>query len=146
MEFFHFIKATQKSGKEDAVIWFTSKTEARANLQLDVELEEAGIETGRGKDYQKPIRTDFPVYDDLPEESTVDYAWCKRYELDEDQRTWKLKLQHVDSVTTTPEKSDSASDNSGTSVVEKEELLRPLARLRLPQRVIAHLLNDNELK
>ncbi|MEY6717186.1 exonuclease [Enterobacter hormaechei] len=146
MEFFHFIKATQKSGKEDAVIWFTSKTEARANLQLDVELEEAGIETGRGKDYQKPIRTDFPVYDDLPEESTVDYAWCKRYELDEDQRTWKLKLQHVDSVTTTPEKSDSASVNSGTSVVEKEELLRPLARLRLPQRVIAHLLNESELK
>lgn len=146
MEFFHFIKATQKSGKEDAVIWFTSKTEARANLQLDVELEEAGIETGRGKDYQKPIRTDFPVYDDLPEESTVDYAWCKRYELDEDQRTWKLKLQHVDSVTTTTEKQDSASAPSGTSVVENEELLRPLARLRLSQRVIAHLLNDIELK
>ncbi len=59
MEFFHLIKATQKSGKEDAVIWFTAKSEARANLQLDVELEDAGIETGRGKDYSKPIRTDF---------------------------------------------------------------------------------------
>lgn len=81
MEFFHLIKATQKSGKEDAVIWFTAKSEARANLQLDVELEDAGIETGRGKDYSKPIRTDFPVYNDLPEESTVDYTWCKRYEL-----------------------------------------------------------------
>jgi hypothetical protein len=59
MEFFHLIKATQKSGKEDAVIWFTAKSEARANLQLDVELEDAGIETGRGKDYAKPVRTDF---------------------------------------------------------------------------------------
>ena len=59
MEFFHLIKATQKSGKEDAVIWFTAKSEARANLQLDVELEDAGIETGRGKDYSKPVRTDF---------------------------------------------------------------------------------------
>lgn len=91
MEFFHLIKATQKSGKEDAVIWFTAKSEARANLQLDVELEDAGIETGRGKDYSKPVRTDFPVYGDLPEESTVDYSWCKRYELQDDGRTWLPK-------------------------------------------------------
>lgn len=91
MEFFYVVKATQKSGKEDAVIWFTAKSEARANLQLDVELEDAGIETGRGKDYAKPIRTDFPVYNDLPEESTVDYTWCKRYELQDDGRTWLPK-------------------------------------------------------
>ncbi|EOL9134794.1 RecE family exodeoxyribonuclease [Enterobacter cloacae] len=91
MEFFYVVKATQKSGKEDAVIWFTAKSEARANLQLDVELEDAGIETGRGKDYSKPVRTDFPVYNDLPEESTVDYTWCKRYELQDDGRTWLPK-------------------------------------------------------
>lgn len=132
MEFFYVVKATQKSGKDDAVIWFTAKSEARANLQLDVELEDAGIETGRGKDYQKPVRTDMPVVDDLPEESTVDYAWCKRYELNEDQRTWKVKLQQE----------DSAPVNHG----EKEELLRPVARLRLPQRIIAHLINNTELK
>ncbi|VFS19527.1 exodeoxyribonuclease 8 [Enterobacter cancerogenus] len=91
MEFFYFIKATQKSGKEDAVIWYTAKSEARANLQLDVDLEDAGIETGRGKDYVKPVRTDFPVYNDLPEESAVDYTWCKRYELQDDGRTWLPK-------------------------------------------------------
>ena len=91
MEFFNVVKATQKSGKKDAVIWFTAKTEARANLQLDVELEDAGIETGRGKDYQKAIRTDFPVFNDLPEEGVVDYTWCERYELAEDLRTWQLK-------------------------------------------------------
>ncbi|AOP77851.1 RecE family exodeoxyribonuclease [Enterobacter hormaechei] len=91
MEFFYVVKATQKSGKEDAVIWFTAKSEARANLRLDVELEDAGIETGRGKDYVKPVRTDFPVYNDLPEESTVDYTWCKRYELQDDGRTWLPK-------------------------------------------------------
>ncbi|GBE71236.1 TPA: RecE family exodeoxyribonuclease [Enterobacter roggenkampii] len=91
MEFFYVVKATQKSGKEDAVIWFTAKSEARANLQLDVELEDAGIETGRGKDYAKPVRTDFPVYNDLPEESTVDYTWCKRYALQDDGRTWLPK-------------------------------------------------------
>ena len=92
MEFFHLLKASQKSGKKDAVIWFTAKSAARANLQLDVALEEAGIEeTGRGKDYAKPIRTDFPVYNDLPEEGAADYTWCERYELQEDGRTWLPK-------------------------------------------------------
>lgn len=92
MEFFHLLKASQKSGKKDAVIWFTAKSAARANLQLDVALEEAGIEeTGRGKDYAKPIRTDFPVVNDLPEEGSVDYTWCERYELQEDSRTWLPK-------------------------------------------------------
>ena len=92
MEFFHLLKASQKSGKKDAVIWFTAKSAARANLQLDVALEEAGIEeTGRGKDYAKPIRTDFPVYNDLPEEGNVDYTWCERYALQDDGRTWLPK-------------------------------------------------------
>ena len=90
MEFFYVVKATQKSGKQDAVIWFTAKSEARAALTLDVELEEAGIETGRGKDYAKPVRTDFPVFNDLPEESTIDYTWCERYTLADDQRTWNV--------------------------------------------------------
>ena len=38
MEYFYLIKATQKSGKADAVIWRTNKSEARALLQLDVDL------------------------------------------------------------------------------------------------------------
>jgi exodeoxyribonuclease VIII len=107
MEFFHLIKATQKSGKEDAVIWFTAKSEARANLQLDVELEDAGIETGRGKDYSKPVRTDFPVYNDLPEESTVDYTGANATNWD-DGRTWLPKAGAestgaVDNNTAAPE-------------------------------------------
>jgi len=107
MEFFYVVKATQKSGKDDAVIWFTAKSEARAALTLDVELEEAGIETGRGKDYQKPVRTDFPVYDDLPEESTIDYTWCKRYELAEDLRTWQQKPGEASQGDTVKSDSDS---------------------------------------
>lgn len=91
MEYFYLIKATQKSGKADAVIWRTNKSEARALLQLDVDLEDAGIETGRGKDYQKPIRTDFPVFNDLPAEGVLDYSWCERYQLGDDGRTWTLK-------------------------------------------------------
>lgn len=101
MEFFNVVKATQKSGKQDAVVWFTAKTEARANLMLDVALEDAGIETGRGKDYAKPIRTDFPVVDGLPKEGEVDFTWCDRYELQDDGRTWLPKAAG-DIVTTIP--------------------------------------------
>jgi len=90
MEFFYLVKATQKSGKPDAVVWLSANTQSRAALQLDVALEDSGIETGRGKDYAKPARTDMPVVDDLPEESTIDYTWCERYTLADDQRTWNV--------------------------------------------------------
>ncbi|MEM0651886.1 RecE family exodeoxyribonuclease [Klebsiella huaxiensis] len=90
MEYFYLIKATQKSGKADAIIWRSAKSEARAQLQLDVDLEDAEIETGRGKDYMKPIRTDFPVFNDLPAEGVIDYSWCERYQLADDQRTWQI--------------------------------------------------------
>ncbi|HIE5623230.1 TPA: RecE family exodeoxyribonuclease [Enterobacter hormaechei] len=139
MEFFYVMKATQKSGKEDAVIWFTAKSEARANLQLDVELEDAGIETGRGKDYAKPVRTDFPVFDDLPEESTVDYTWCKRYELNEDQRTWKVKLQHEDSYQNSSEQS--ICSNTDTKDTKMPELIT-VATLPLRQRILAQFISD----
>lgn len=138
MEFFHLIKATQKSGKEDAVIWFTAKSEARANLQLDVELEDAGIETGRGKDYSKPVRTDFPVYDDLPEESTVDYTWCKRYELQDDGRTWLPKAGA---------ESSGAVDNNtvaqeATTTVETTVESVPLENRTSAVRFAVHLTSD----
>lgn len=90
MEFFYLVKATQKSGKPDAVVWLSANTQSRAALRLDVALEDAGIETGRGKDYAKPVRTDMPVVNDLPEESTIDYTWCERYTLADDQRTWNV--------------------------------------------------------
>lgn len=119
MEFFYVVKATQKSGKKDAVIWFTAKTEARANLKLDVELEDAGIETGRGKDYMKPVRTDFPVFNDLPEESTVDLTWCERYELAEDQRTWQLKAGAAPQDSFHQE--EAGSDDAGADTDTEEE-------------------------
>lgn len=122
MEYFYLIKATQKSGKADAIIWRSAKSEARALLQLDVDLEDAEIETGRGKDYQKPIRTDFPVFNDLPAEGVLDYSWCERYQLADDGRTWALKpgqepadVHHTDDaeVSSGPVTCELVDDNSG---------------------------------
>ncbi|MCC5414243.1 exodeoxyribonuclease VIII, partial [Escherichia coli] len=125
MEFFYVVRATQKSGKQDAVVWFTAKTEARANLMLDVALEDAGIETGRGKDYAKPIRTDFPVVDDLPEEGAVDYTWCERYELQNDDRTWLPKV--------TAENSDEKTAQTVDSHITTESTLPETAGITLDE-------------
>lgn len=141
MEFFNVVKATQKSGKQDAVVWFTAKTEARANLQLDVALEDAGIETGRGKDYAKPIRTDFPVVDDLPEEGEVDFTWCDRYELAEDQRTWNVKQQAEDESVDDADIEDSTAEESQQS--EQPNLI-VVATLPFRQRVLAQFIGDGE--
>ncbi|MES0288338.1 PD-(D/E)XK nuclease-like domain-containing protein [Citrobacter freundii] len=147
MEFFNVVKATQKSGKQDAVVWFTAKTEARANLQLDVALEDAGIETGRGKDYAKPIRTDFPVVDDLPEEGEVDFTWCDRYELAEDQRTWNVKLKADNAA---QEENHQADDNvvdgeighADESQQAEQPQLITVATLSLRQRILAQFISD----
>ncbi|HIF5919607.1 TPA: RecE family exodeoxyribonuclease [Raoultella ornithinolytica] len=164
MEFFNLIKATQKSGKPDGVIWRTAKSEARANLQLEVDLEDAGIETGRGHDYNKPIRTDFPVFNDLPAEGVLDFEWCTRYELADDQRTWQLKAGSVpadgfhqeeespdsgsvivDGVdTSTGEVLDGQSGAGNGDITEDDDqnTQYPVATLRLPQRIIAQYISD----
>ena len=135
MEFFYVVKATQKSGKQDAVVWFTAKTEARANLQLDVALEDAGIETGRGKDYARPIRTDFPVVDGLPEEGEVDFTWCDRYELQDDGHTWLPKAAG-DVDTTIP------TDVKTTDEVATSDENVSLENRTSAVRFAVHLMND----
>jgi exodeoxyribonuclease VIII len=146
MEFFYVVKATQKSGKDDAVIWFTAKSEARASLMLDVALEEAGIEeTGRGKDYAKPIRTDFPVYNDLPEEGVVDYTWCERYKLAEDQRTWNIRMK----VEEPADELDKVDAGSTSALVEKfreqkSPELHTVATLPFRHRILAEFLAEKE--
>ena len=139
MEFFNVVKATQKSGKQDAVVWFTAKTEARANLMLDVALEDAGIETGRGKDYAKPIRTDFPVVDGLPKEGEVDFTWCDRYELQDDGRTWLPKAAGVSTGSV-----DAPSTPTPTVIVEDATAseIVPVENRTPAVRFAVHLMND----
>jgi len=149
MEFFNVVKATQKSGKQDAVVWFTAKTEARANLMLDVALEDAGIETGRGKDYAKPIRTDFPVVDGLPKEGEVDFTWCDRYELAEDQRTWNVKLKADDAAQEENHQTDNnVVDGQVGTEDQSQQTDQPnlivIATLPFRQRVLAQFIGDGE--
>ena len=151
MEFFYLVKATQKSGKPDAVVWLSANTQSRAALQLDVALEDAGIETGRGKDYAKPVRTDFPVFNDLPEESTIDYTWCERYTLADDQRTWNVipGASSQDETTLAPVSTTSDADLSVAPVITTDTANAGnscLLEYRTPAvRFAVHLLGDKYL-
>lgn len=149
MEYFYLIKATQKSGKADAIIWRSAKSEARAQLQLDVDLEDAEIETGRGKDYLKPIRTDFPVFNDLPAEGVLDFEWCKRYQLGDDQRTWQVIPGAVAGSTTVVEdeivnedSDENDSDASDDKVSGDENSLYNIAEMPFRIQLLAQYMAE----
>ncbi|WP_413724707.1 RecE family exodeoxyribonuclease [Sodalis sp. RH16] len=82
------IKGRAKSEKKSLFCWFESKSDSRAEREIMNILEDADITTGRGADYQLPVRTDFPVFDDLPAEFALDDTWCDRYELAENGKTF----------------------------------------------------------
>ncbi|MCX9066292.1 3'-5' exoribonuclease [Citrobacter portucalensis] len=143
----YLIKAKAKATEaKNLFCWFSAKSDSRAEREILNILEDNGIAVGRGADYQLPVRTNWFVVDDLPEESTLDDTWCDRYELAEDQQTWQLKQKPDDEnqETSSQQKPETTSTNVPTS--DAPELLRPISRLRLSQRLIAHLVNDTEEK
>ncbi|NUH52768.1 3'-5' exoribonuclease [Citrobacter portucalensis] len=143
----YLIKAKAKATEaKNLFCWFSAKSDSRAEREILNILEDNGIAVGRGADYQLPVRTNWFVVDDLPEESTLDDTWCDRYELAEDQQTWQLKQKPDDEnqETSSQQKPETSSANVSTS--DAPALLRPISRLRLSQRLIAHLLNDGEEK
>lgn len=143
----YLIKAKAKATEaKNLFCWFSAKSDSRAEREILNILEDNGVAVGRGADYQLPVRTSWFVVDDLPEESTLDDTWCDRYELAEDQQTWQLKQKpdNENLETSSQQKPDTTCANVPTS--DESALLRPISRLRLSQRLIAHLLNDGEEK
>lgn len=143
----YLIKAKAKATEaKNLFCWFSAKSDSRAEREILNILEDNGIAVGRGADYQLPVRTNWFVVDDLPEENALDDTWCDRYELSEDQQTWqpKQKPENENQGATGQQKPETASTNVPTS--DAPALLRPISRLRLSQRVIAHLVNDTEEK
>lgn len=143
----YLIKAKAKATEaKNLFCWFSAKSDSRAEREILNILEDNNIAVGRGADYQLPVRTNWFVVDDLPEESTLDDTWCDRYELAEDQQTWQLKQKQDNEnlEASSQQKPETSSANVPTS--DAPALLRPISRLRLSQRLIAHLLNDGEEK
>ncbi|MFJ5389468.1 RecE family exodeoxyribonuclease [Pectobacterium sp. CHL-2024] len=87
--FAFLIKAKAKSDKKSLFCWLSAKSDSRADREIMNILEDEEIQTGRGGDYNLPLRTDWFVVDDLPEEGALDDTWCDRYELNDDGKSWR---------------------------------------------------------
>lgn len=150
-------KAKKQSGQKDAVLWCSDDFEA-VNATLDYLLIKTGAKL---KDYFKAVATNFPVVNELPPEGELSLTFCDYYQLGKDNMTWTqipgvnlpsseaavAARQHiVDGVDTeTGEVLEDHTETFGNEKVEPDNF-RPLSRLRLPQRLIAHLINDKEEK
>ena len=124
--------------------WLSAKSDSRAEREIANILEDADIETGRGAPYLQPVRTDWFVVDDLPEEGVLDDTWCDRYELNEDGRSWKqipapAPEPEVATSTTTPTPAPVAKDPLPATNDEANVLVENRG---LAVRVAIHLLSD----
>lgn len=98
----YLIKSRPKAAKPNLFTWFDCKSDSRADREIMNILEDNDIETGRGADYMLPVRTNVPVFDDLPEEGSLDATWCERYELADDGKTWQKIVAVVDAAPESP--------------------------------------------
>lgn len=91
----YLIKAKAKANEAKSLFcWFSAKSDSRAERKILDILEDAEINVGRGAGHQLPIRTNWLIVDDLPEEGVLDDTWCDRYELGgEDGLTWQKSLR-----------------------------------------------------
>ena len=87
----YLIKAKAKANEAKSLFcWFSAKSDSRAERKILDILEDAEINVGRGASHELPIRTNWLIVDDLPEEGVLDDTWCDRYELGgEDGLTWQ---------------------------------------------------------
>jgi len=154
------VKAKAKSEKKNLFCWFSAKSDSRAEREMLNILDDADIAVGRGADYQLPLRTDWHVVDDLPEEGMLDDTWCDRYTLGEDGRSWNSVMGETDNGGTAaadPVVSDTVlvdagpveTSTSGAAAfcaqsAATSDDLRPVSERRLSLRLAIHLLNDKQ--
>ncbi|XTZ40029.1 RecE family exodeoxyribonuclease [Salmonella enterica] len=127
-------KAKKSSGQPDAVLRSDCDFET-ACATLDYQI----IKSGRKlKDYFKAVATRFPVVDDLPPEGEVDFTWCERYQLSEDNMTWEC-ISGATADTTEEQAADDAAapqDNQNAAEDDCPACEVPVATLPLPQRLL----------
>lgn len=104
----YLIKAKAKATEAKSLFcWFSAKSDSRAEREILNIIEDEGLTVGRSADHQLPIRTNFPVLDDLPEESVLDNTWCDRYQLDDNHCWQKIVAETTPPADPTETKADS---------------------------------------
>lgn len=131
-------KAKKSSGQPDAVLWACCDFES-ACATLDYLIVKSGRQL---KNYFKATATNFPVVDDLPPESEIDFTWCERYQLGKDNLTWEGKPgSDISSANDDSINADAGIQNDDAS---KQPQLTVVATMPLRHRILAQLLGNGE--
>lgn len=129
----YLIKAKAKANEAKSLFcWFSAKSDSRAERKILDILEDAEINVGRGASHQLPIRTNWLIVDDLPEEGVLDDTWCDRYELGgEDGLTWQKIVAPAAAEPQPPSKTEndiSPANSDEEDYSNNEEALFNLAK------------------
>lgn len=136
----YLIKDKAKANEAKSLFcWFSAKSDSRAERKILDILEDAEINVGRGASHQLPIRTNWLIVDDLPEEGVLDDTWCDRYELSgEDGLTW----QKIVAPAAAEPQPSSKPENDISPANSDEEALFNLAEMSFRTQLLAQYMAD----
>ncbi|EJK8766796.1 TPA: 3'-5' exoribonuclease [Klebsiella quasipneumoniae] len=143
----YLIKAKAKANEAKSLFcWFSAKSDSRAERKILDILEDAEINVGRGASHQLPIRTNWLIVDDLPEEGVLDDTWCDRYELGgEDGLTWQKIVAPAAAEpqpSSKPENDISPTNSDEEDCSNNEEALFNLAEMSFRTQLLAQYMAD----
>lgn len=143
----YLIKAKAKANEAKSLFcWFSAKSDSRAERKILDILEDAEINVGRGAGHQLPIRTNWLIVDDLPEEGVLDDTWCDRYELGgEDGLTWQKIVAPAAAEpqpSSKPENDISPANSDEEDYSNNEEALFNLAEMSFRTQLLAQYMAD----
>ena len=143
----YLIKAKAKANEAKSLFcWFSAKSDSRAERKILDILEDAEINVGRGASHQLPIRTNWLIVDDLPEEGVLDDTWCDRYELGgEDGLTWQKIVAPAAAEpqpSSKPDNDISPANSDEEDYSNNEEALFNLAEMSFRTQLLAQYMAD----
>ncbi|EIN0895640.1 hypothetical protein LOE77_002819 [Salmonella enterica] len=102
--------AVAKGVARPGTIWFDNDDQDEIDALSTLAIKKAGF---KRSDFFKPVRVDHLVVDDMPMEGVFDTAFCDRYKLAEDGKSWLLPASVAQ-----PESTDSGTGENSDSISE----------------------------
>ncbi|EAY4418865.1 hypothetical protein FGZ04_20320 [Salmonella enterica] len=100
--------AIAKGVPPEGTAWFDNDDPDEVDALSTLAIKAAGF---KRSDFFKPVRVDHLVVDDMPEEGVFDTAFCERYKLAEDGKSWLLPVAQTESI-------DSGTGENSASISE----------------------------
>ncbi|EGU9000474.1 hypothetical protein F9N64_07510 [Salmonella enterica] len=109
--------AAAKGVARPGTIWFDNDDQDEIDALSTLAIKKAGF---KRSDFFKPVRVDHLVVDDMPAEGVFDTAFCDRYKLAEDGKSWLLPAAQSESgdSDTTDTSNQGQGNEDATSITD----------------------------